>query len=238
MDAITEYFTMILGDGNWKFWIEGIYNTLSLVILSLFIGGLISIPMALARAYRHSVFNPIVWCYTYFLRGTPLLVQTYLIYYGLSQFNVVREGALWPILQESWWCAIIAFSLNTSAYTTELLRGAIENVSKGEIEAAKSCGMSPMKRIRRIVLPSAFRIAMPSYSNEVIFMLHSSVIAGIITIVDIFGAAKTINARYYVSFEGYIPAAILYMILVFAIAYGFKLLERRFYGHLRPRTSK
>ncbi len=237
MEMINEYFTLILGDGNWKFWVEGIITTIILVAASLAIGGSLAIPMAIVRAYRYPVLNKIVWGFTYFFRGTPLLVQAYLIYFGLGQFEAVRDSFMWTILREASWCTLIAFSLNTAAYTTEIFRGAIEAVPFGEIEAAKACGMSPAKRIRRIVLPSALRIALPAYSNEVIFMLHGSVIAGVITLVDIFGAAKTINARYYVSFEGYIPAALLYMCLVFGIAYIFKLLERRYHAHLRPRSS-
>lgn len=237
-DFFVEYFDMILGDGNWKFWVEGIYTTLLLVGASLILGGLLAIPLALARANRHPVFNPIIWVFTYMFRGTPLLVQLYLIYYGLSQFDFIRESFMWPVLKQAWWCALIAFTLNTCAYTTEIFRGAIEAVPFGEVEAAKACGMSSFQRTRRIILPSALRTALPAYSNEVIFMLHSSVLAGLVTIVDIFGAAKTINARYYVSFEGYIPAAILYMILVFGIAYLFKRLEGRYHRHLKARTNE
>ncbi|RED49185.1 ABC transporter permease [Aestuariispira insulae] len=237
MEFIIEYFTLILGDGNWKFWLEGISLTLMFVSLSLLIGGVLSIPLAIARANRHPIFNPMVWSFTYFFRGTPLLVQTYLLYYGLPQFDFVKDSFMWPMLREATWCALIAFTLNTAAYTTEIFRGAIEAVPHGEIEAAKACGMSPFKRMRRIILPSALRISLPAYSNEVIFMLHGSVILGVLPIIDIFGAAKTINSRYYVSFEGFIPCAILYMILVFGITRIFRMLEKRYHAHLRPRTS-
>mgnify|MGYP003323429825 FL=1 len=124
-------------------------------------------------------------------------MQTYLIYYGLAQFDFIRESFLWgPVLSKAWWCAIIAFSLNTAAYTAEFLRGAIENTPFGEIEAARACGMSRQKMMWRIILPSAIRRALPAYSNEVIFMLHSSVVLSTITLQDILGVGRWLNGRY------------------------------------------
>ena len=216
----------------------GTLVTLQLTAIALFVGGLLSVPMALARAYRHPILNGPIWCYTYFFRGTPLLVQTYLIYYGLGQFDFVRESFLWkPILSHAWWCALIAFSLNTAAYTTEFLRGAIEATPVGEIEAAKASGMTPWTRTRRVVLPNAFRRALPAYSNEVIFMLHGSVVASTITLQDILGVGRWLNGRYYVAYEGFVAAAIFYMILVFFIARAFKWWEHRWLVHLRPRET-
>lgn len=165
-------------------------------------------------------------------------MQTYLIYYGLGQFDVVRESFLWkPILSNAWWCALIAFTLNTTAYTTEFLRGAIVTTPFGEVEAAKASGMSLATMIRRIVLPSAFRRALPAYSNEVIFMLHGSVIASTITLQDIMGVGRWLNGRYYLAFEGFVTAMIMYMILVFIITRGFKFWETHWLGHLRPRDE-
>jgi len=159
---------------NFDRFLYGVWTTLNLTVLALVLGGLLAIPMAIARAARHPLFNPMVWGYTYVMRGTPLLVQTYLIYYGLGQFEAVRQSWLWdPILSSAWWCALIAFTLNTAAYTTELLRGAIVDTPKGEVEAAIATGHSYGSRMRRIILPSAFRRAIPAYSNEVIFMLHN-----------------------------------------------------------------
>lgn len=222
---------------NWDLYAEGIWNTLNLTALSLLFGWLFSIPLAFARANRHPVFNWPIWAFTYLFRGTPLLVQAYLIYYGLGQFEAVREGFMWPILKEAWWCALIAFTLNSCAYQTEILRGSIEATPFGEIEAAKACGMSPSKMKRRIILPGALRRALPMYSNEVIFMLHGSVIASTITTIDILGAGRVVNAKYYVAYEGFISAAVLYMILVFGISRIFKYLEQRLHGHLRPREA-
>ncbi len=133
--------------------VVGIWNTLVLTLLPLTVGWLISIPFALARANKHRVFNKPIWAFTYFFRGTPLLIQLFLIYYGAGQFEIVRESVFWVILRYPWWCAFIAFSLNSTAYQTEILRGAIETTPLGDIEAAKSVGMSSLKRIRRIIIP-------------------------------------------------------------------------------------
>ena len=222
---------------HWDLFLTGVWNTILLVVVSLLIGGALSIPLAVARAYRKPIFNEIIWGYVYVFRGTPLLVQTYLIYYGIGQFDVIRESFLWPFLREAWWCALIAFVLNTAAYTTEIFRGAIESVPYGEVEAAKACGMSPWQRLHRIVIPSALRRALPMYSNEVIFMLHGSVVASTIAVNDILGSGRWVNGKYYVAYEGFLSAAILYMILVFFITRGFKVLEHYGHRHLRPRES-
>jgi len=221
---------------NFDRFLYGVWTTLNLTVLALVLGGLLSIPLAIARASRHPVFNPLVWGYTYVLRGTPLLVQTYLIYFGLGQFEAVRQSWLWdPILSSAWWCALIAFTLNTSAYTAELLRGAIVDTPKGEVEAAVATGHSYGSRMRRIILPSAFRRAIPAYSNEVIFMLHGSVVASTITLQDILGVGRWLNGRFYLAYEGFITAALLYFLIVFAITRVFRWIERRYLRHLTRR---
>ncbi|MES0828000.1 ABC transporter permease [Ruegeria sp. SCP11] len=229
---------VLVYDNIGKFF-EGAFVTLQLTFLALFIGGLLAIPMAIARAYKKPVLNQIIWGYTYAFRGTPLLVQTYLFYFGLGQFEAVRNSFLWsPILSDPWWCVLIAFTLNTAAYTTEFLRGAIETTPRGEIEAAKACGMSPSTRMRIVELPSAFRRALPAYSNEVIFTLHGSVIASTVTLQDLLGVGRWLNGRYYLAYEGFITAMLFYMAIVFLISQAFRFAERRYLGHLRPRETK
>lgn len=223
---------------NFDRFLYGVWVTLNLTFLSLLLGGLLSIPMAIARASKHRVFNPLVQGYTYVFRGTPLLVQTYLVYYGVGQFEVIRQSFLWdPILSSAWWCALIAFTLNTAAYTTELLRGAIADTPKGEVEAAIATGHSYRSRMRRIILPSAFRRAIPAYSNEVIFMLHGSVIASTITLQDILGVGRWLNGRYYLAYEGFITAAVLYFFIVLCITWAFRGFERRYLRHLTRRDT-
>jgi len=223
---------------NFDRFLMGTWVTLELTFLALFLGGLLSVPLAIARAYRYPLLNGPIWCYTYFFRGTPLLVQTYLIYYGLAQFEFIRESALWkPILSQAWWCALIAFTLNTAAYTAEFLRGAIEATPHGEVEAARAAGMSYWTRMRRVILPNSFRRALPAYSNEVIFMLHGSVVASTITLQDILGVGRWLNGRYYLAYEGFVAAMIFYMILVFGISRVFKWWEHKWLAHLRPRVE-
>lgn len=222
---------------HWDMFLTGIGYTLLIVAVSLIVGGALSLPLAVARAYRTPVVNQIIWGYVYLFRGTPLLVQLYLIYYGLGQFETVRDSFLWPVLRDPLWCTLISFVLNTAAYTTEIFRGAIEAIPFGEVEAAKACGMSSWLRTTRIVLPNALRRALPAYSNEVIFMLHGSVVASTVTIVDILGAGRTLNAQYYLAYEGFLTAAALYMLLVYFITRGFKFWEKHWHAHLRPREA-
>ena len=235
MENILPYIPLdiVLIADNFDRFLYGVWITLNLTFLSLLLGGLLAIPMAIARASRHKIFDPIIQTYTYVFRGTPLLVQTYLIYYGVGQFDVIRESFLWdPILSSAWWCALIAFTLNTAAYTTELLRGAIADTPKGEVEAAIATGHSYRSRMRRIILPSAFRRAIPAYSNEVIFMLHGSVVASTITLQDILGVGRWLNGRYYLAYEGFITAALLYFLIVLCITWAFRWFERRYLRHL------
>ncbi|WP_105901842.1 ABC transporter permease [Vibrio gangliei] len=209
---------------------EGLWTTFWLVGLSLIIGLGIAIPAGIARTSKNPVINFPVWCYSYFFRGTPLLVQLYLIYYGSNQFMEVRD-TLW---EHAWFCALVAFVLNTGAYTAEIFAGAIKGLDKGEVEAAKAYGMSKRKIYQRIILPSALRRALPAYSNEVIFMLHGSAVAGIVTVMDITGVARLVNSRTYAPFEAFFTAGIFYMILSMAIIFAFKQAEKRFLAYARP----
>lgn len=217
--------------------LEGTWLTLELVGLSLLVGGLISIPLALMRVSRNPVIRGLPVAYTFFFRGTPLLVQLFLFYYGLAQFEAVRESVFWPYLREAYWCALTVFTLNTGAYTTEILRGAIQAVPSGEIEAAQAMGMSRFNIIRRITLPQAYRIALPAYSNEIILMLKGSALASTITLLDLTGMARTIIARTYMPIEVFFAAGCIYLALTFLFIHGYRLLERRLLRHQRPRQE-
>jgi arginine/ornithine transport system permease protein len=215
---------------SWDLYLDGFITTVWMVAVALVVGLIIAIPVGIARNSKNPVIYFPAWAYIYFFRGTPLLIQLYLVYYGLSQLIEV-QGTLW---QEAWFCALFVFILNTAAYTSEIIRGAINSLPKGEIEAAKAYGMSTPQAFRRIILPSAMRRALPAYSNEVIFMVHGSAVAGIVTIVDLTGAARIVNSRYYAPFESYLFAGMCYMVLTFTIIWGFKKLEHRWLQHLRP----
>ncbi len=222
---------------NLPLYLQGLRTTIVLVFASLVVGLLLAIPIALLASSKSKWISALPKAYIYFFRGTPLLVQMFMIYHGMGQFEAVRESFLWVIFQQAWTCALVAFALNTAAYTGEILRGTIEQTPYGEVEAAKSCGMSNAQIYRRIILPSTFRRALPAYGNEVIFMLHGSSLAGLITIVDLFGAAKIVNARNFVPFESFIAAGIFYLAITFMIVWGFKKAEHHWHAYLRPRES-
>jgi polar amino acid transport system permease protein len=222
--VIIEYFPRLL---------EGAWVTVQLVVLSGVLGLAIAVPLAMLRVSDRLAVRALPWAYIYFFRGTPLLVQIFLVYYGLGQFEWIRESVLWVVLSKAYWCAIIAFTLNTSAYTAEILRGAIQAVPNGEIEAARALGMSRRTTWRRIVLPRAFRIALPAYSNEVILMLKGSALASTITLLDLTGAAQTIIARTYTPLEIFLAAGVLYVLLTFVILSGFRAVERRLSRHMQ-----
>ncbi|MDX1634021.1 MAG: ABC transporter permease [Marinobacter sp.] len=213
---------------------DGLVTTVQLVFLSLVLGLVVAVPLAVLRTSRNRWVSSPVWVYTYLFRGTPLLIQLYVIYYGVAQIPGIQETFWWEIFKEPFYPALLAFTLNTAAYTTEIIRGAIVATPAGEIEAAKAYGMSWFLRMRRIILPSAARRAVQAYSNEVIFMLHASAIASVVTIVDLTGAARDIYSRFYAPFDAFIAVALIYMALTFALVFVFRKLEQRLLRHLKP----
>lgn len=217
---------------NWPLFAKGVWMTLQLTFLPLAIGFLIALPAGMARARGLRGWSPAINAYVYLFRGTPLLVQTFLIYYGLAQFAWIRESWAWEFLRSPWWCALIAFALNSGAYGAEIVRGAVASTPRGEVEAALSLGLSPRLTDALVVIPSALRRALPQYGNEVVFMLHASSVASVITIQDILGAGRTLNAKFYLAYEGFLTAAVLYMAITFALVGAFRLLERRYLGHM------
>lgn len=212
--------------------LEGLGLTVELVALSVLVGFGLAVPTALARVSPNWALRGPAYAYIFFFRGTPLLVQMFLVYYGLSQFEAVRNSVLWPILREPYWCAIIAFSLNTGAYTAEIFRGAIEAVPAGQVEAARVIGMGRALAYRRIILPQAFRIALPAYGNEIILMIKGSALASTVTLLDLTGMARTIIARTYMPVEIFLAAGVLYLLLTFAFTQAYRLLEHRLTRHV------
>jgi len=168
-----------------------------------------------------------VWVFTYVIRGTPMLVQLFLLYYGLAQFEWVRASVFWPWLSSAWFCAVASFAINTCAYTTEILHGAMKAVPAGEIEAAQALGMSRWVTLTRIVLPSAFRRSLPAYGNEVVLMLHGTALASVVTIMDLTGAAREFNSTTYLPFEAFLTAAAFYLLITLGLVALFRWAERR-----------
>lgn len=229
---------MLTADTASMFW-HGLVQTTHLVIVSLLLGLLLAVPFAIMRCSRIWWLDKPVWCFTYLFRGTPLLIQLYLIYYGVGFTlgeSLDKGTLLGSLIHEPVYSALLAFTLNTAAYTTEIFRGAIRATPHGEIEAARSFGMSRALMMRRIILPSAFRRALPAYGNEIIFMLHASTIASVITLMDITGVAYYLYSRFYAPFTAFIIAAMLYMVLSFIVQGAFKQLEKRLLVHQRPAT--
>jgi len=219
---------------NIDIYLDGLWVTLELVSLSLLFGFCIAVPLAVILTItKNPLLTLPVRAFIYFFRGTPLLIQMFLVYYGMGQFEALKETFLWDYFKEAHFCALFTFALNTGAYTAEIFRGAIANTPAGEIEAAKAAGMSTPLMLRRIILPSAFRRALPAYGNEMIFMLHGTALASVITIVDITGAARIINSRFYSPYEAFITAAAFYMVITFSMVWILKKVEHRWLAHLR-----
>ncbi len=219
---------------------EGILTTLGLLASSLAVGGVLALLFALALTGPSKLLQRIVGAYTFVIRGTPLLIQVYMIYYGLGQLGWIQErwDTTWPWthFKDPFFCALLAFSLNTAAYTAEMLAGAIRETNAGEIESAQAFGMSRFQQMRRIVLPSALRRTLPAYSNEVVMMLHATSLASAVpAMLDVTAAASRIYSDFYLPFEAYIAAAAIYLTCTFCLIGLFKLAERHFLAHLAPR---
>lgn len=206
--------------------LEGTLMTLELVGVAVVAGLILAIPLGIARASRHWYVRALPYTYVFFFRGTPLLLQLFLVYYGLSQFEAVRESMFWPYLREPYWCALITMTLHTAAYIAEILRGAIQSVPTGEVEAARALGMSRRQALQYIILPRAIRIGLPAYGNEVILMLKASAVVYTITLMDIMGVVRGINARTYQFELFFLVAGLIYLTITIVFTQLFKLVER------------
>lgn len=212
-------------------------TTLTLAAISLLIGFVVSVPVALMRLSKSRVLSSIAYGYVYLIRSTPLLVQMFLIYYGSAQFRgVLSEVGLWSLFREPWFCAIFALALNTAAYTSEIIRGGIQSVALGQIEAARAVGMSPLLQFRRIIFPIAIRQALPAYGNEIMLIIKSTSLASTITIVEVTGLAKQIISATYAPVEVFIVAGAIYLVITFVISRLVMLAEWWLNPHMRTRV--
>jgi octopine/nopaline transport system permease protein len=211
----------------------GLVLTMELVLLSLLLGAILAIGVALMRVSPYPPVAALAYAYVFVFRGTPLLVQIFLIYYGLGQFEAIRESFLWTFFREPFWCAILALTLNTAAYTGEIIRGGIQSVPWGQIEAARACGMSRFLMFRRIIFPIAIRQALPAYGNEVILMVKSSSLASTITLLEVTGIARGIISRTFAPVEIFIVAGAIYLSINFLVTRAIRYAEWRLNPHLR-----
>jgi len=207
---------------------SGLFTTLELMLVALGLGLSLAILLTWLSSARHKYLILSIDGFIFLIRGTPLLVQLFIIYYGIGQFAWLRETPLWLFFKQPFACAILAFGLNTAAYTTELLRGAIKSIPVGEIEACHALGLTHGLMLRHIILPRALRLAMPAYSNEVIMVLKCTTLASTVTLLDLTGMVRLINAETYASLEFFLVAGIIYLVLNSLIMLLFKVLETKF----------
>jgi len=202
--------------------------TLKLLSVSLMIGLLIGLLFAILRLNKNVFINKFAYGYSYVFRGTPLLVQIFIIYFGLAQIEYLRTSFLWVILKEPYWCAIIAFTLNTGAYTSEILRSAFQTIKPGYIEAGKSLGISNKIIFYKIQIPIAIRQSLPAYGNEMILMMKGTSLASTVTLMDLTGVAKYIISTTFKPIEVFIVAGGIYLFMTFIIHNFIKYLEKKY----------
>ena len=191
--------------------------TLQLAASSIALGAILALGLALMRLCGLWPLDWLARLYVFVFRGTPLLVQIFLIYYGLGQFAEVRHSIAWPFLRDPYWCAVLALMLNTAAYSSEIIRGGLQSVPFGQVEAARACGMSRFMLFRRVTLPLAIRQALPGYGNEMISMVKATSLASIITLMEITGVAAKIISDTYRAIEVFIVAGAIYLLINFVL---------------------
>ncbi len=201
--------------------------TIELTLVSLAIGGLCGTGLGLCRGGRSRALRRAAWSYSLVFRGTPLLVQLFLIYYGLGQSTLLRDSMLWPVLREPFACAAIALAANSAAYTSEIVRGAVAAIPVGQWEASHALGLARPVTLLKVICPQAMLVALPAYSNEAVMMVKSTALASTITMMDLTGAARTIVADTYAPYEIFVTSGVIYLVLTGAIQKGFGVLEKR-----------
>jgi octopine/nopaline transport system permease protein len=211
----------------------GLGLTLQLLFLSLAIGTLLAVILLLMRISGRWFLSVPAMAYIYIFRGTPILVQIFIIYYGLPQLEFVRDSILWPILREPFGCAIVALSLNTGAYVSEIFRGGVLGVDRGLKEAGAALGLSARQRFIYITAPIAIRLSLPAYSNDVVSLMKSTALASTITLLDMMGIARTIVAETYAPYEVFLSLMVIYLVLTWIIQRSFGWIEKRMSRHVR-----
>ena len=213
--------------------LNGLDDTLLLLLVSLPIGFILSLIFALGRLSKNYILSKTIEYYIFVIRGTPLLVQIYLIYFGLGSVKAIRESFLWIALKEPFWCGVIALTINTVAYGSEIFRGGIQAVSKGQVESGKSLGFSRIGLLRKIIFPIALRQVLPTYGNELILMVKATSLVSLTTYMEMTGIARRIMAVTWAPVEAFVAAGILYLFLNFLMVQFIKYLEWKYNPHLR-----
>lgn len=217
--------------------LKAVPMTLALFSLSVATGGLLALLVVWMRVGGNRGLSAIARAYIFVFRGSPLLIQMFLIFYGLGQFDVIRNGPLWPFLREPFVCAVLSLALCTAGYSAEIFRGGIRAISPREVEAARAIGMSGFLLVRRIVAPVAFRHALPAYSTEVVLMMKSTALASLVTVWEVTGVAQRLISQTYRTMEVFLCAAAIYLVLNFIVLQAMSLLERSLSRHRRAMPS-
>ena len=233
MQNFLDYFSQSLLFRNFIEVVMGLDNTLLLLIISLPIGFILSLFFALGRVSKNKILSKSIAGYIFVIRGTPLLVQIYLIYFGLGSVEFIRESFLWILLKEPFWCGVLALTINTVAYGSEIFRGGIQSVTKGQIESGLSLGFNKFTLLRKIILPIALRKVLPSYGNELILMVKATSLVSLTTYMEMTGIARKIMAKTFAPVEAFVAAGILYLFLNFLMVQFVKYLEWKYNPHLR-----
>jgi octopine/nopaline transport system permease protein len=223
-DLMYDAFFKILSLHNLN---EGIGLTLQVVFIATILGLGLAIIVALMRISKVRAYNVSSYYFIYLIRGTPLLLQLYFVYYGLGQFEFIRESFLWPVLKEPFWCGIITLTISTGAYSAEIIRGGIQSVSSGQIEAGKALGLSKFSLFIKIIAPITVRQALPAYGNEIILMVKASSLISIVTLMELTGIARTIISKTYAPVEIFLVAGSIYLFINFIITQGVRLAEKK-----------
>ena len=213
--------------------LSGLDNTLLLLLISLPIGFILSLLFALGRVSKITFLSRTIASYIFVIRGTPLLVQIYLIYFGLGSVKFIRESFLWYALKEPFWCGVIALTINTVAYGAEIFRGGIQSIEKSQVESGLSLGFGKFLLLRKIILPIAIRKVLPSYGNELILMVKATSLVSLTTYMEMTGIARKIMAKTFAPVEAFVAAGILYLFLNFLMIQFVKYLEWKYNPHLR-----
>ncbi len=213
--------------------LSGLDNTLLLLLISLPIGFILALLFALGRVSKITFLSRTIASYIFVIRGTPLLVQIYLIYFGLGSVKFIRESFLWYALKEPFWCGVIALTINTVAYGAEIFRGGIQSIEKSQVESGLSLGFGKFLLLRKIILPIAIRKVLPSYGNELILMVKATSLVSLTTYMEMTGIARKIMAKTFAPVEAFIAAGILYLFLNFLMVQFVKYLEWKYNPHLR-----
>ena len=213
--------------------LSGLDNTILLLLISLPLGFVLALLFALGRVSKITLLSRTIASYIFVIRGTPLLVKIYLIYFGLGSVKLIRESFLWYALKEPFWCGVIALTINTVAYGAEIFRGGIQSIEKSQVESGLSLGFGKFLLLRKIILPIAIRKVLPSYGNELILMVKATSLVSLTTYMEMTGIARKIMAKTFAPVEAFIAAGILYLFLNFLMVQFVKYLEWKYNPHLR-----